>query len=102
MDSTCSADEVLQANLKLYELTAKTYDTEQPHFSPENKQLFSKKLEKLSGEAGNSVLVDLGCGTGFVPSLATPFFEKIYGVDASPDMLAMVNTESGKVTTVQA
>jgi ubiquinone/menaquinone biosynthesis C-methylase UbiE len=102
MKNEYSADEVLEANLKLYELTAKDYDADQPHFSPENKELFSNKLKTLSETAGNSVLVDLGCGTGFVTELSVPYFEKIYGVDISPDMLALVKTDSGKITLIPA
>lgn len=102
MKTEYSANEVLEANLKIYELTAKTYDEEQPHFSPENQELFGKTLRRLSESAGNEILVDLGCGTGFVTNLGAPFFEKVYGVDVSPDMLALVNTHEGKVNTVPA
>ena len=102
MKNDYSAGEVLQANLKIYELTAKSYDAEQPHFSPENQELFSNTLRRLSEAAGSDVLVDMGCGTGFVTNLAAAIFEKVYGVDVSPHMLALVNTHDGKVNTVPA
>jgi ubiquinone/menaquinone biosynthesis C-methylase UbiE len=102
MKNEYSAAEILAANLKIYELTAKDYDAEQPHFSPENKELFSSKLKMLSETAGNSVLVDLGCGTGFVTELSMPYFQQIYGVDISPNMLALVKTDSGKVKVIAA
>ncbi|MCD6578927.1 class I SAM-dependent methyltransferase [bacterium] len=95
-------DKVLRANIDLHSVLANTYDTEQPHYRPENRALVSAKLAELADSAGNDLLIDFGCGTGFVIQLAVPHFNFISGVDITPAMLSMIDKSSGKVKLYQA
>jgi ubiquinone/menaquinone biosynthesis C-methylase UbiE len=98
------ADEhtVLEANIAFHTALAADYDDEQPHFRAENKALVSARLSQLANTAGGDVLVDFGCGTGFVIQLALPYFRRVYGVDATPAMLQLVDVSSGRVELLQA
>lgn len=77
---------VQDANITLYTDHAKTYD-DQPHFKPENQEKVRALLEEYSKRTGGKRLLDLGCGTGFILELAQPYFEEIWGVDITPEML---------------
>jgi len=96
------ANDVLEANIVLHSALADTYDHDQPHYRPENKALVSRRLAHYAERIGNRVLVDLGCGTGFVIQLAIPKYELICGVDVTPAMVSRVDTSSGKVRILRA
>jgi ubiquinone/menaquinone biosynthesis C-methylase UbiE len=100
-DST-DRDDVLRANIDFHTALADTYDREQPHCRPENKALVSAHLARLADRAGSQVLIDFGCGTGFVIHLAEPYFKSIIGVDITPAMISKVDVCSGKVKLFQA
>jgi ubiquinone/menaquinone biosynthesis C-methylase UbiE len=89
--------DVVNANIAFHNALADTYDEEQPHFRPENKALVLERLKYYAKNVGNQMLLDLGCGTGFIIHLAAPLYESIYGVDVTAAMLARVDTSSGKV-----
>ncbi len=93
---------VMDANIAFHTATAATYETEQPHYLPENRALVSSRIADLAQKAGNETLVDLGCGAGFVLDLAVPFFQRLYGVDITPAMLSRVDLSSGKIVLHQA
>ena len=95
-------DEVLRANIDLHTALADAYDTEQPHYRPENKTLVSAHLARLADRAGSQLLIDFGCGTGFVIHLAIPYFDSIIGVDVTSAMISKVDLSSGKVKLHQA
>ena len=88
---------VMEANITFHTASASTYEIEQPHYLPENKEQVSQRLFKLAETAGNEVLVDFGCGAGFVLHLALPLFQNLYGIDITPAMLAMVDLSSGRI-----
>lgn len=92
---------VVDANVAFHTALAETYDNEQPHFRPENKAMVSVRLAKLAKLAGNEVLIDFGCGTGFVIGLALPYFQKVIGVDITPAMMSKVDVSSGKVELIE-
>ena len=96
------AKDVLRANIAMHTALAGTYELEQPHFRPENQALVSRRLADYAQRVGNRVLVDLGCGTGFVIQLAVPLYEQIYGVDITSAMLSRVDTSSRKVKVIKS
>jgi len=69
----------------------------QPFFRPENRQRVRKLLIAFSREAGNQCLLDVGCGTGFILDLAHDLFQRLEGIDVTPEMLACV-TPRGNLT----
>jgi len=76
-----------EANIKYHTHLAETYDETQPHFRPENTTQVTERLRKFAEATGGKRLLDLGCGTGFITTLAQPYFEEVYGIDITPAML---------------
>lgn len=97
-----SREDVLKANIDFHAVLADTYEAEQPHYRPENKALVSAHLASLADSAGSDVLIDFGCGSGFIIDLAVPYFQTIFGVDVTPEMLSKVDLSSGKVKLIKA
>lgn len=84
-------DPVLEANIKFHTALSHQYDGSQPYFSdPENKERVSQILDELAAQAGNDGLLDIGCGTGFICTLAQSIFKQVVGLDATPAMLSLV------------
>lgn len=83
---------VIAANVAVHTALAESYNTDEPHFRPENQKKVSARLKALRERAKGGRLLDLGCGTGFVINLAKPYFSRIDGVDITPAMLAQVDT----------
>jgi len=90
-------DVVVAANIAVHSRMADTYDTDEPHFRPENKEKVRGRLERLSANGPRVRLLDIGCGTGFMISLASDLFEHIDGLDATRAMLDRVDVSSGNV-----
>ena len=78
---------VLEANIRYHSKLVETYDQTQPHFRPENVIQVRTRIEKFAKTTGGKRLLDLGCGTGFILSLAHLCFEEVYGVDIAREML---------------
>lgn len=78
---------VLKANVRYHTKLAETYDQTQPHFRPENVIQVRTRLEKFAKTTDGKRLLDIGCGTGFILSLAHSCFEEVYGIDITPAML---------------
>jgi ubiquinone/menaquinone biosynthesis C-methylase UbiE len=87
----------IRANIEVHSQMADRYDADEPHFRPENRAKVRAVLEKLSERAGRGRLLDVGCGTGFIISLAADLFAEIDGIDVTPAMLARVDTSKGTV-----
>jgi 2-polyprenyl-3-methyl-5-hydroxy-6-metoxy-1,4-benzoquinol methylase len=82
---TPSHADVVRANIALHSAAAGTYDDE-PHFRPESKLRVAGLLDKLlAGRSGS--MLDLGCGTGFLSSIADQFVDSIVGIDATRAMV---------------
>jgi len=88
---------VIAANIKYHSAIAENYDITQLHFSPENVVRLDTILADLSASIGGGSLLDLGCGTGFVTSIAKKHFQRVVGVDITLPMLERVDTDGGKV-----
>ena len=78
---------VQEANIRYHSKLAETYDQTQPHFRPENTIQVKKRLDKFAKITSGKRLLDVGCGTGFILSLAHSCFEEVYGIDITPAML---------------
>ena len=88
----------IEANIEVHSKMADTYDVNEPHFRPENRAKVREVLQHLSKRAGGGRLLDVGCGTGFIISLARDLFSRIDGIDVTKAMLERVDTSSGNVT----
>lgn len=84
--------DVIEANIEVHTSLAAVYNTDEPHFRPENKAKVSRRLKSLKERVDGEALLDLGCGTGFIIDLAREHFASISGVDITPAMLEQVNT----------
>ena len=84
-------DQVVQANVDLHSKLAADYNTNEPHFRPENVAKVEAKLRTVVDETRAARMLDLGCGTGFMIDIAKPFVAEIHGVDATPAMLEHVD-----------
>jgi SAM-dependent methyltransferase len=94
-------EDVLRANIDIHTSFIDLYN-DQPHFRPENKAKVSAILQRLRDQIapivdGKARLLDMGCGTGFLLSLAAPLFDELRGVDVTQSMLDKVDLSSGKI-----
>jgi ubiquinone/menaquinone biosynthesis C-methylase UbiE len=94
--------EVIDANIAVHTALSKTYNTDEPHFRPENQAKVKSRIKALAERTGGKRLLDVGCGTGFIIHLAADVFEKIDGVDITPAMMAQVDTTKGDITLTQS
>ena len=83
--------EVVRANVELHSRLAADYSSCEPHFRPENVARVEGRLRELFASAGSERLLDLGCGTGFIISIAKPYVRAITGVDVTQAMLDRVD-----------
>jgi len=88
---------IVDANILVHSAMAATYDSSEPHFRPENKAVVRSHLERLRKATGPRLL-DVGCGTGFVISIAKDLFGEIHGVDITQAMLDRVDVSGGNIT----
>lgn len=94
--------QVLDANVEVHTRMVERYDTEEPHFRPENQAKVRGRLEALRGRVPGGKLLDVGCGTGFIIHLAIGLFDEIHGVDITPAMMQRVRTDKGNITLHQS
>ncbi len=87
----------LEANIEVHTRMADRYDSDEPHFRPENRRKVRGVLEALSARAGRGRLLDVGCGTGFIVGLAHDLFDSIDAIDITPAMLSRVDTSKGRI-----
>jgi len=84
----CSrAEKVRAANIRYHTKLSKTYDETQPQYNQENVTRLRERMKRLAKTTGGGRLLDIGCGTGFILSIAAPFFDEVYGIDITPAML---------------
>lgn len=79
--------EVRRANVVYHTKMAGTYDRDSAHYAAENRERVGAILRGLAAQTGGGVLLDLGCGTGFITRLARPAFASVVAVDMTPAML---------------
>jgi ubiquinone/menaquinone biosynthesis C-methylase UbiE len=99
---TAKDPRIVAANQKVHSQLAGQYNETEPHFRPENKAKVRRRLEALASQVPSTDrMLDLGCGTGFLLSLAHDLFTKLDGVDATAAMLARVDLSPGNITVQQ-
>ncbi len=94
--------DVLDANIDVHTRMVARYDSEEPHFRPENQEKVQRRLKALRARVPGGRLLDVGCGTGFIIHLAVGVFDEIHGVDITPAMMARVRTDAGNITLHQS
>lgn len=90
MDGTLN-DQVVQANIDLHTQLADSYNTNEPHFRPENVAKVEARLLSVLDQSGRGRMLDLGCGTGFMIDIAKAHVEEIHGVDITQAMMDQVD-----------
>jgi ubiquinone/menaquinone biosynthesis C-methylase UbiE len=93
--------DVINFNIHVHTVMAEHYDSNEPHFRPENKEKVSSRLSALRAAVPGGKLLDVGCGTGFIVDLAKPHFASITGVDVTPAMMGRINTADHDVTLIE-
>src|SRR5499427_1713377 len=88
--------EVIRANVEVHSRMVVVYQKE-PHFRQEKEEKVRRILVGLRERAAGGKLLELGCGTGFIITLARDLFDEIHGVDVTPAMLARVDTSRGNI-----
>lgn len=94
-------EEVIKANQYVHAAIIDKYDDE-PHFRPENlekvRNMLKTEISNLrSNGFGEINLLDFGCGTGFIISLAKDLVESIKGIDVTQEMLDKVDVSNGNI-----
>jgi SAM-dependent methyltransferase len=99
-EKTLDKDKVLSANRVVHAFLADSGEYEKsPHFRQENQEKVSSILKRLTKRLNKKVnLLDLGCGTGFIPSLSHSLFEHIVGVDITEEMMKKVDLSPGNIS----
>jgi ubiquinone/menaquinone biosynthesis C-methylase UbiE len=78
------------ANIEFHSALADQFNETQAYFTHENRERVRRILQKLAPATAQGRLLDLGCGTGFIISLAADLFAQIVGVDLTRVMLQRV------------
>lgn len=85
--------EIERSNIIYHTKLSKTYDQTQPYFKKENTEQVAARLKDLSSRTSGRALLDLGCGTGFMLTLAKPYFKELHGIDLTPSMLKIAESK---------
>lgn len=94
-----SQEKAIKANQLVHTSVSHRYN-QSPHFRPENKEKVRKVLTDLSKRApSRKRLLDMGCGTGFILSLAHDLFDELHGVDVTEAMIKQVDLSPGNIKT---
>ncbi len=88
---------VIEANQAVHSRLAAQYESNEPHFRPENIAKVEERLSRLVRETHAERLLDLGCGTGFMINIAKRYVRNITGVDVTREMMDRVD-RSGPAT----
>jgi 2-polyprenyl-3-methyl-5-hydroxy-6-metoxy-1,4-benzoquinol methylase len=85
----------IAANQILHSSLASKYETDEPHFRPENRVKVMNRLSYIVQSINPcKTMVDFGCGTGFLEELAPASLTRIIGVDATEDMVNILRKKS--------
>lgn len=101
MTSKSEYDEVVAANVRLHTTLSDQYQSCEPHFRPENLANVERKFVRAINGLNAQRMLDLGCGTGFMIAIARTHVAEIHGIDATPAMLARVDSSGPARITLQ-
>lgn len=94
-----SQEKAIQANQLVHTSVSQRYN-ESPHFRKENKEKVKGVIKQLMSRLpSNQRLLDMGCGTGFILSLAHDLFAELHGVDVTEAMINQVDLSPGNIKT---
>lgn len=79
-----------EANIKQHTILSDIYESHMPHFHEDSKKKVECRLREYAMMFGNTELLDLGCGTGFILDIAKHIFLEVVGVDITQAMLDQV------------
>lgn len=91
------ASDIIAANIQVHTRMAGDYNSNEPHYRPENRTKVRARIEAMQRH-GRGRLLDLGCGTGFMIDIAKDLFDRIDGVDVTQAMLDRVDLSGGNIT----
>jgi len=86
---------VKEANRKFYDAISDIYEKADGRRTKMLNQWLSDRLKKLSSGTSGKILLDIGCGTGFVLKNGADFFSHSLGIDISPEILKKVERGQG-------
>lgn len=96
------ADSHKASEVALHEKLAKHYRRRYGHdFSGVFQSFWNREFLDLIPCGAPGPVLDAGCGTGVLLGDLTERFEEVYGVDLSPDMLALVTVRSPRLKEVR-
>lgn len=93
---------VLDANIQVHSALATSGEyNRSPHFLPENQENVRNILiticEEFFPESKPEMVLDIGCGTGFIINLVHDLFDTVHGVDITEEMMAQVDLSPGNI-----
>jgi ubiquinone/menaquinone biosynthesis C-methylase UbiE len=97
VDKRYSPEEIKQANIEYHARMANSYNKNQPHYKPENVRRVESIIKDLAAKYNGGVLLDVGCGSGFILNIAKKYFNRVAGVDITQAMLDKVDLSSGNI-----
>lgn len=65
---------IIDANIEVHTKMIEVYNQE-PHFRPENQIKVKKQISQLQKEINAKLLLDVGCGTGFILNIVSDLEE---------------------------
>lgn len=85
-------ESVIQANINVHSKLAKHYNYNEPHFRSENILKVKENLKGIFENYSEVNLLDVGCGTGFIINIVKDLCSKVYGIDATQEMLNQIES----------
>jgi ubiquinone/menaquinone biosynthesis C-methylase UbiE len=97
VDKRYSPEEIKRANIEYHARMANSYNKDQPHYKPENVRRVESIIKDLAAKCSGGVLLDIGCGSGFMLNIAKKYFKRVVGIDITQAMLDKVDLSSGNI-----
>jgi ubiquinone/menaquinone biosynthesis C-methylase UbiE len=97
--------EVRNANLLYHDMIAEHYEEDESlagSHDEYNQRRVEEIVHNISLESGNSLFLDVGCGTGNVLKFGRKYFGEVVGVDLSLNMLRIAKSRGGEVIQADA
>ncbi len=91
---TSVKDRVKNANRVFYDMVGPSYERLDRRRTCSLKDYLAGQLYVISKKRGGGSILDLGCGSGFVSTIAKDYFTERYAVDISPKILESIKDDS--------
>lgn len=83
-----------KANKQFYDIIADDYERIDVRRSPTTLAWLKKKMQKIACKTNKGMLLDLGCGNGFIIRAAKNVFKSVYGVDISYKVILPIKNQA--------